>query len=509
MNVSSSVVRRMFVFVMVVCLVASVIPLGIAANHATPGQASSADGETVLPQQDDAERATEREPNDDRANATPVPTHPDQISNVVGGSFSGTSNGTDEGTSTDPDVDFFAFNATEGEAVNLYTSSSTDVVDGVLYGPDGNVITTTQGGPDDIFTDGAVLNETGTYYFRVTANYTYDIRYDFGFQLATADSFEPNDGVDDATPIESGERVNGTIPKSDTDVFGVEAAPGENITARVELRDLPTDNPNNVAVDILGPSGERVSRSSGGPRGVSGNRTVLTGEDTPMADTASVNATVGDGGTYYVRVRGASAGFGDGGFAAYGLTVETDEANRPPTNNALVIVGGSAEHKVTYAFTYDGTVERSGESHGAPIDDDGVTIDPDVDTISDGRVDGRLGGGGDAYLVDGNVTGLRLDGDARVYLDGREVDPNSFGEVADRETATRTPTATATTTATPSPTATATATETAAAAADTASGSDGEVVGGTGTTTGDGPGFGVAITVLAVVVVALVASRRH
>ena len=54
---------------------------------------------------------------------------------------------------------------------------------------------------------------------------------------------------------------------------------------------------------------------------------------------------------------------------------------RPP--KALVVVGGSAEDKVTYAFTYDGTVERSGESHGAPINDDGVTVDPDVDTISE------------------------------------------------------------------------------------------------------------------------------
>ncbi len=50
----------------------------------------------------------------------------------------------------------------------------------------------------------------------------------------------------------------------------------------------------------------------------------------------------------------------------------------------------------------------------APIDDDGVTCDPDVDTISpnDSSVSGRLGG--DAYRTTGESTGSEADKEAAV-----------------------------------------------------------------------------------------------
>ncbi|WP_160133258.1 hypothetical protein [Halococcus salsus] len=80
------------------------------------------------------------------------------------------------------------------------------------------------------------------------------------------------------------------------------------------------------------------------------------------------------------------------------------------------------EDKVTYQLTVSGSIERRGESYGAPIDDSGVTEDPDIDVISGSTVDGRLGGGGDAYHITGEITSFEANGDVSVYVDGEETD---------------------------------------------------------------------------------------
>ena len=134
------------------------------------------------------------------------------------------------------DVDFFSFNATAGQAINLYSQGSNlpdeaasgdfDGVDLTLYNPSGEAVASTGSGPGDIFTTGTVATETGTYYVRVNDSFDSDGNaYNFGFEVADPDSFEPNDDTDNATPIGSGESVNGTVTTDDVDVFAVDAMP--------------------------------------------------------------------------------------------------------------------------------------------------------------------------------------------------------------------------------------------------------------------------------------------
>lgn len=93
-----------------------------------------------------------------------------------------------------------------------------------------------------------------------------------------------------------------------------------------------------------------------------------------------------------------------------------------PEPRYIVLTGGSAEDKLTYELSVTGTIERRGQSYGAPIDDDGVTQDPDIDTITGSSVSGRLGGGGDAYRITGEITDFEAEGDIAVYIDGERVD---------------------------------------------------------------------------------------
>ncbi|WP_195155974.1 hypothetical protein [Halococcus agarilyticus] len=92
----------------------------------------------------------------------------------------------------------------------------------------------------------------------------------------------------------------------------------------------------------------------------------------------------------------------------------------------VVIIGGSPDDKVTYEFSVTGTIERRGQSYGAPIEDGSVTRDPDIDVIAaDGSsVEGRLGGGGDAYRITGEITEFEAaDEDAiEVYVDGERIE---------------------------------------------------------------------------------------
>lgn len=101
----------------------------------------------------------------------------------------------------------------------------------------------------------------------------------------------------------------------------------------------------------------------------------------------------------------------------------TPTATATPEAKYVVIIGGEPDDKVNYRMTVSGSIERRGESYGAPIDDDDVTEDPDLDIISGPTVAGRLGGGGDAYRITGDITGFESTDDVSVYVDGEETDP--------------------------------------------------------------------------------------
>ena len=502
----------------------------------------------VTAQDDGGNVTVETEPNDDRANATPIETG---ASGIINNTID-----RQNGTVTRADVDFFRFEASAGQAINLYAGRFM-FPELTLITPDGETVRLVTNEPATT-TIGTIADETGTYYVRAAAPETLDssLEYEFDVELVAPDSFEPNDDRGAATSIEAGERIDGVMAKNDTDVFAIEAAAGDTMTAAGSLRDLRAENQGNIAVDILNGAGERINERP--EDGVERPFNSTDKDGANQKETVTVSATAEEGGTYYVRVKEGQAtnDFIDiGGFVKYGLTVETSGSagdGGPDDAKALVITGGSPENKVTYRVGFEGGVERSGASHGAPIDDEAVTIDEEIDEIGDERIDGRLGGGGDAYLIDGSITGLELDGDARVFVDGEAVDPASFGSVPDQETttptatptstATPTPTLTttptATTTATPTPTATQTptptatatqtptvtvtetatprstteptATETARATTTTANAS-GEIVGGTATTTttSTGPGFGLVGALLAAIVTTVLVWRQR
>ena len=103
-----------------------------------------------------------------------------------------------------------------------------------------------------------------------------------------------------------------------------------------------------------------------------------------------------------------------------------------PEPKYVVIIGGDPDEKVNYRMVVSGTIERRGASYGAPIDDEDVTADPDIDIIDGSSVAGRLGGGGDAYRITGDITSFEAEGDVEVYVDGERVDV-SDGDADDED----------------------------------------------------------------------------
>ncbi|GAA0476597.1 PGF-CTERM sorting domain-containing protein [Halococcus dombrowskii] len=421
-----------------------------------------------------------------------------------------------EADTKDTDDDWYKFEANAGEAIRVTGGFGAEYPTVTLHGPNGELGTGTSGGTEDAAIIGAVAPEDGTYYLEVTHDTGYEARYSVAVATAAQDEFER--GEQGATVVEPGKTYNATLFEQREDVFAVEASAGETITTTARITDPGAEYGQNVAVSLFDGDGNRLDPTSGR------NHTNTFATET----TSEQQFTVPESGTYYVHVASARSVVGVTGFTGYELTVDTSggSSDGPSEADALTIVGGSPEDKVSYRIGYEGNIERSGESHGAPIADRHVTVDPDVDEIGDARVDGRLGGGGDAYLVTGEITGLEIDGDAEIYLDGEQVDPERFGGVADErtptQTATPTPTATATPTATPmttpaaetaTPSANVTTTTGTTDEQTTNATSKGEILGGaetdTETTSSGGPGFGLAIAVVGLLVAGLVATRRE
>ena len=487
----------------------------------------------------------ESEPNDTRESAT----------SIEKGQFV-------EGTVSASDEDWLAFDAEAGHAIRVTGGVGAEYPELTLYGPDGERIDNgTAGGPVNMVEISTIASTTGTYYLQVSYEEEYEARYGVSVATGAADGFEANDDRGSAAAIEPGSSHDATLLAGEDDWFAVEADAGENITASAELTNTGGEVAQNVRTELYDPDGNRVGEVGANMGMDSGPSNRTYGPEIGYKPIASQHHIASESGTYYVRVSPAESG-SVAGFVGYELSVGTASGSDDGSSDdarSLVIIGGSPENKVSYEVGFEGSAERSGESHGAPIEDRHVTVDRDVDEIGNGRIDGRLGGGGDAYLIDGEVTGLELDGDARVFLDGEEVDPDSLGGVAAEDTttptatptptptATPTPTPTETATATPTPTTTATQTATATptstptqtatptatpavASTDTATTTDtptqtttttantttndtgGQVVGGADaqneTTSSGGPGFGLAGGVVAVLAAIALAVRR-
>ncbi|QSW99139.1 hypothetical protein [Haloterrigena alkaliphila] len=86
--------------------------------------------------------------------------------------------------------------------------------------------------------------------------------------------------------------------------------------------------------------------------------------------------------------------------------------------HTLLIDGVGSLRKTSYEFRVGGAVEPTTHG-GASINDDTV--------IDDGHVSGSLRGWRDAFDFSGDLESLRIDGTARVTLDGERIDPNEYG----------------------------------------------------------------------------------
>ena len=102
------------------------------------------------------------------------------------------------------------------------------------------------------------------------------------------------------------------------------------------------------------------------------------------------------------------------------------EENQFP-NHLLVVGEGGPGTTADYEFAVSGSVQKSDDAGDAPVADRRVSVDAH-DRITDSRVTGTVFGGADAYRYSGEITDFRLDGPARVFLDGERVRPVDLGE---------------------------------------------------------------------------------
>ena len=314
------------------------------------GLAGTGMGPATLAQSDtgaDELQVNEDEPNDNRQNATPIELSAGEVVTA-----SGAINDTVTDDGVNRGVDFFAFNATAGQAINLYPSAIASAGPTIrLYGPSGDVITEAETSLGDVPSIGGVAEETGTYYVRLNGSTKVQSPdYSFGIEIANPDPFEPNEGRQNATPVQPDERINGTIlDGGDEDFFAIEADAGEKITTDFLLKQSDTDIPGDLTVDVFNADGERINENLD-----SGNRTFAN----PASGFVSVtvNATAEQAGTYYVRVQEQGPPLAIGGFVKYGLTVDTSGAE---STTEEPTTAGPKTQEPTETTTEEPTTEKS------------------------------------------------------------------------------------------------------------------------------------------------------
>ena len=314
----------------------------------------------------------DREPNDNRQNASSIEPTTRAKSGVI--------NHSDE----NKDVDFYKFNVSSGQAINVYLLGGISrTVEFALIDPNNEVIANDSNIVDAI-TMGAVADETGTYYLRVSDSDGLSGNYYFSVELADQDSFEPNDNLDGATAINTGEQVDGTIATGDADFFAIEADAGDTINASAALRDTNVLNQGNIAIDILNADGDRLNE-------VDDNTSYpYQGDNVTNQDGAegsgevsreTVNTTVEEAGTYYIRIKESPDDneFTDiGGLVKYDLGVSTSGADQPTTEEPTTeeptteetttedtTTETTAEDNTTETTTEETTTEETSQSGGA------------------------------------------------------------------------------------------------------------------------------------------------
>ncbi|WP_224447690.1 hypothetical protein [Haloprofundus salilacus] len=118
-----------------------------------------------------------------------------------------------------------------------------------------------------------------------------------------------------------------------------------------------------------------------------------------------------------------------GSLTALGATATTMTVGAQETEWKHVVVSGTpGSGPVRYELETTEALEKTTETGGAPVD--GASINAN-DVLDGSFASGVVVGGVDAYRYSGDLTLLTVDGDANVYLDGSQIDPDSVGESHD------------------------------------------------------------------------------
>ncbi|WP_254764799.1 right-handed parallel beta-helix repeat-containing protein [Natrinema marinum] len=104
-----------------------------------------------------------------------------------------------------------------------------------------------------------------------------------------------------------------------------------------------------------------------------------------------------------------------------GETIDPDQYNgdQPTLENTLLVDGVGTSGGTRYEFAVSGAAQKATVK--------GATIDGE-DTVDGGIITGSVAGWRDGFKFSGELTDLTLDGDARVYVNGEQVDPADYGD---------------------------------------------------------------------------------
>jgi hypothetical protein len=209
-------------------------------------------------------------------------------------------------TITTGDEDWYAINATRGEAIEVVGTRPAGTSGDIgfsLYDPSGQRIDSRQSaGPGESTSLGTVAETTGTYYIDVVENFGTG-SYNLTVTKPANDAFEPNEDPSNATALFDNPRgpISGVLTRGDQDYFGVGVTAGDPINVSASLPGSATEQ---VEVFILDPAGQPVesrfvspggNESFGAIAGTTGRYSVLTELDVgagPVEVPYTANVTV-------------------------------------------------------------------------------------------------------------------------------------------------------------------------------------------------------------------------
>ena len=132
--------------------------------------------------------------------------------------------------------------------------------------------------------------------------------------------------------------------------------------------------------------------------------------------TVTVSGIVADGGGDSFRFSGSVVGATLGGPGAVYVDGSPIDSKTAEVDRTVSVVGfGNSE--TSYEFSVDGAV----------VTDTGKNNTESEDVVDDSTASGTVVNDTDGYRFSGSVTDFTLDGDAAVYVDGKQVNPDKLG----------------------------------------------------------------------------------